>query len=314
MNKQTAAGVIDNQSDVKIKHCELNLMKKVTFRAQGRTESTHTKVHAVTQPGMDKSDVAKWSNVKVFVPCLPPSNLDGCSLIDVQYHLHIRIVPPGVHFALDLDFPINIGTIPFNDMMPWAPPPQGTGSYAPQPAGSGGYAPPGSYPAPPGAGRSYVPPPQGGAGYAPPCSDVGPSGFVVVGDEPLVPAPDPSAPPPFGAAARDPSAPPSYSATEAGPLPSKSDMMGGNAPPYSAPGASAPPFGAPVGAPPPPFGAAGPGGASTPPPPPTTYGGFCSDSSQLPSYEELFQVKGYQHVARPFNWDIIIIIIIIKGF
>ena len=55
--------------------------------------------------------------VALFVPCLPPTGLDGCNIIDIRYTLEIKIVPPGLAFALELNYPVTIGTLPFRPVV-----------------------------------------------------------------------------------------------------------------------------------------------------------------------------------------------------
>ena len=108
------SGAIDNQSDVKIKECGVKLIKQTEYRATtGKKRSDTESVYKCPQPAIEKETKTDWSNVSVFVPCLPPSDLDGCQIINTKYHLLVRIVPSGLHTALELTFPITIGTIPY---------------------------------------------------------------------------------------------------------------------------------------------------------------------------------------------------------
>ena len=107
------SGVINNESDVKIKECELKLIRHTDYYAMGKKRSERDTVYKCLQHAIEKETKANWTNVPVFVPCLPPSDLDGCHLIKTAYILLVRIVPPGVHFALELTFSIVIGTLPF---------------------------------------------------------------------------------------------------------------------------------------------------------------------------------------------------------
>ena len=193
------SGSIRNESDTKIKNCELKLIRLVNYQARGKTRSDKKVVYKCDQPGISKESEAKWNNIPVFVPALPPSDLDGCSIIHTEYFLEVRIVPPGVAFALEQTFNITIGTIPFHQQ--YAPPP---------PAG-----------APAGAGYAAAP-----VGYHQP----GPSGGTIGGGVQLqagppapypqaVPYPPPSAPvpptygdlqPTYGAYLGDSNEPPAY--------------------------------------------------------------------------------------------------------
>ena len=108
------SGAINNQSDVKIKECGVKLIKQTEYRATtGKKRSDTESVYKCPQPAIEKETKADWSNVSVFVPCLPPSDLDGCQIINTKYHLLVRIIPTCLRAALELTFPITIGTIPY---------------------------------------------------------------------------------------------------------------------------------------------------------------------------------------------------------
>lgn len=176
------SGFIKNESDTKITHCDLKLIKSVQYHARGKTRSDRQTVYKCSQPGIDKESDATWQNLPVFVPSLPPSGLDGCNIIHTNYLLEVRIVPPGMKFALELFFNITIGTVPFRQQ--FAPPPPPSGGYAP-PAAAGGYMPPGELAEPSAPYQEAGPVPE-----KPPIP--GESGV------PSAPAGDPSAPPPPG--------------------------------------------------------------------------------------------------------------------
>ena len=160
------SGVINNESDIKIKECVLKLIQTTTYHASSSEKYNEITIRECTQPAIDKGSKADWLNIPISVPDLAPSGLDGCSIISPHYILLIRIVPPGIHYALELSFSIIIGTIPFHQQLAPPPPmpgPTGVG-YAPMPRPTGvGYAP---MPGPTGVGYAPMPGPTG-VGYAP---------------------------------------------------------------------------------------------------------------------------------------------------
>ena len=178
------SGLIENESDTKITHCDLKLIKLVQYHARGKTRSDKQTVYKCSQPGIDKESKANWRNVSVFVPSIPPSLLDGCSIIDIKYFLEIRIVPPGMHFALELTFNITIGTIPYHEYTP--------------PAGAPGYTPSSEYNIP---GPSGGPPaPYHEAGPTPVKEPIpGSSNIPSAPSDPSPSAPPAAVPPPYGA-------------------------------------------------------------------------------------------------------------------
>ncbi|XP_063693389.1 arrestin domain-containing protein 1-like [Bolinopsis microptera] len=151
------SGVINNESDVDIKECELKLIETAQYRVGGGKKSEKITAYKCTQPAIDKESKAIWDNVPITVPCIPPSGLDGCSIITNSYSVLIRIIPCGVHFALELSCDITIGTIPFQEetvSLPIPPPSEAGYAHLTTPeASKDGYdpAPPGlpsGYPAP----------------------------------------------------------------------------------------------------------------------------------------------------------------------
>ena len=190
------SGLIKNESNKKIKNCELNIIRLVKYNASGKTKSDMETVFKCDQPGIAKESEAKWQNVPVFVPALPPSGLDGCTIIHTEYLLQVCIVPPGMAFALYVMFSITIGTIPFRQQ--YALPDTAAGapagaSYVAAPDGSGG---------PMGAGPP-APNPQAG-----PLSEKGP----VSSAPPSAPVTPPygDIQPTYGAYLGDSNEPPAY--------------------------------------------------------------------------------------------------------
>ena len=202
-------GFIDNKSSTKIKHCEVKLFQRVLYYARSSSSSGGGILHSgggskmaqkliqeLQQPGLEPKSSEKWVNLAFHIPSAPPTGLDGCNLINLSYHMQIRVVPPGIHFALEIDFPVFIGNIPLRDVaMPGQPqtgypqqmPGQGGAGYPPQQMlgqGGAGYSPqqmPGQ------GGAGYPPqqmPGQGGAGYP----------QLPGASAPMFPGQDPSAP------------------------------------------------------------------------------------------------------------------------
>ena len=181
-------GFIDNKSNTKIKHCEVKLFQKVEYKASsssitgggishsaGGSKTAQKLIQELQQPGLEPKSSEKWVNLAFHIPPAPPTGLDGCSLINLSYHMQIRVVPPGARFALEIDFPVFIGNIPLRDV---AMPGQPQTGYPQQMPGQGG--------------AGYPPqqmPGQGGAGYPPQqMPGEGAAGY------PMFPGQDPSAP------------------------------------------------------------------------------------------------------------------------
>ena len=181
------SGLIKNESDTKITHCELKIKKVVQYHARSKTRSDSTTVYKCSQPGIEKESESCWQNVPVFIPSLPPSGLDGCNIIHTQYFLEVRIVPPGMHFALELTFNITIGTIPFHrNTLPSYNAIQNTSNsagYGPEkPPIPGMSSIPSAPSAAPSAGPSAAPSAAPSAPALPPYGDLQPTFGVYLGD------------------------------------------------------------------------------------------------------------------------------------
>ena len=228
-------GFIDNKSSTKIKHCEVFLFQRVEYYASsssvtggsnlhsgGGSKTAQKLIQGVQQTGLEPKSSDKWVNLAFHIPSAPPTGLDGCNLINLSYHMQIRVVPPGIHFALEIEFPVFIGNIPLRDVpMPGQPqtgypqqlPGQGGAGYPPQQMlGQGGTGDPpqqmlgqggAGYPPKQMQGQSgagYPPqqmPDQGGAGYPPQqMPGQGGAGYPQLpgASAPMFPGQDPSAP------------------------------------------------------------------------------------------------------------------------
>ena len=44
---------------------------------------------ACEHPNIGGGEVDTWGNVSLLVPALPPSRLDGCGIIDIEYFFEV---------------------------------------------------------------------------------------------------------------------------------------------------------------------------------------------------------------------------------
>ncbi|XP_059470699.1 arrestin domain-containing protein 17-like [Neocloeon triangulifer] len=107
---------VDNKSRVSISQIKLQLIKTVTYKARGGNDKK-CKV-SIAEKYLPK---VKRGASEVFVreagmqiPPMPPSNLDNCSIIDLDYHLNAYFVTSGFHFDFEMRLPVVVGTIPFS--------------------------------------------------------------------------------------------------------------------------------------------------------------------------------------------------------
>ncbi|CAL8109319.1 unnamed protein product [Orchesella dallaii] len=104
---------VNNLSNRGVSDISAELVQEASFFAQGaRNYSVRPVISVKRGKGVDPGDRDIW-RLEMVVPFVPPTNLGGCRLIDVQYVLMGEIHVSGVAFNLRLSCPVMIGTIPF---------------------------------------------------------------------------------------------------------------------------------------------------------------------------------------------------------
>ncbi|XP_043491584.1 arrestin domain-containing protein 17-like [Polistes fuscatus] len=93
------------------------LEEELIFHAHGSTK----KDLIVIQRDKDEGPIKAMhqSNLKLYVPSLPPSNLEYCGIIELKYQLRVNVHVTGMHKKVDKKYPILIGTVPLFSS-PWA--------------------------------------------------------------------------------------------------------------------------------------------------------------------------------------------------
>lgn len=77
---------IANNSKVTIKSTKATLTEIIEYNARGKVVQTETRELAVVTRGKIRAGGAdRWQNENLYVPPLPPTNLEGCHLIDIKY-------------------------------------------------------------------------------------------------------------------------------------------------------------------------------------------------------------------------------------
>ncbi|XP_014615981.1 PREDICTED: arrestin domain-containing protein 3-like [Polistes canadensis] len=86
------------------------LEEELIFHAHGSTK----KDLIVIQRDQDEGPIKAihQSNLKLYVPSLPPSNLEYCGIIELKYQLRVNVHVSGMHIKVDRKYPILIGTLP----------------------------------------------------------------------------------------------------------------------------------------------------------------------------------------------------------
>ncbi|XP_066994415.1 arrestin domain-containing protein 17 [Anabrus simplex] len=194
---------MDNTSNVEVTLVKCILRKVVTFRA---TLPAAVKKDKITIAEHSFGAVAAggsqtWTE-HLVIPPLPPSNLQNCNIIDLEYDLKVEAKVSGVLRNFEVKTPIILGTIPllsYQPPIPVAKPAEMNGGDGKDPNASvipGGPSPQWGPPAGQGDPAAYPQqPPQWGANV-PPVTPQGP--WVPPGGDPNAPPggqADPSASP-----------------------------------------------------------------------------------------------------------------------
>ncbi|XP_043491581.1 arrestin domain-containing protein 17-like isoform X2 [Polistes fuscatus] len=93
------------------------LEEELIFRAHGSTKRDLIMIQKDQDAGPIKA--IHQSNLKLYVPSLPPSNLEYCGIIELKYQLRVNVHVSGMHKKVKRKYPILIGTVPLFSS-PWA--------------------------------------------------------------------------------------------------------------------------------------------------------------------------------------------------
>ncbi|KAK6176677.1 hypothetical protein SNE40_014930 [Patella caerulea] len=105
-------GEVNNGSDRLIISSYVELIMTVNYHAMSRNKSVTKSLARVQHGFIDGGDSDIWNGDLLHIPPLPPSDLRGCRIIDINYTLSLTVELPFP--CMDLVVPINIliGSIP----------------------------------------------------------------------------------------------------------------------------------------------------------------------------------------------------------
>ncbi|XP_035725454.1 arrestin domain-containing protein 17-like [Vespa mandarinia] len=97
-------------SNINVTKISTKLEEEIIFHAQSFTE----KAEILVQKNHEDGPIGKHhqTNLKLYIPPLPPSNLEHCGIIELKYCLRVKVHVNGMHTKIDKKYPILIGTIP----------------------------------------------------------------------------------------------------------------------------------------------------------------------------------------------------------
>jgi len=112
---------IQNMSRKDISTSYVTLQQIVYFHAQGDTKSSTTDIFRISGGKIKPGDNALFHDI-IHIPPLPPSRLDGCHLIDIEYVVTVGVMLSGTTTTVEVSVLITIGTIPLRHILPPVPP------------------------------------------------------------------------------------------------------------------------------------------------------------------------------------------------
>ncbi|XP_064633107.1 arrestin domain-containing protein 3-like [Lineus longissimus] len=101
-------GAIQNKTRRPIKETKAILYQQIQYRTKKKSDTTFRAIAVLEK----QKNVSTWDNDVLRIPSCVPSELDGCSLIDVRYILRVLVNPSPTSSDIAVTFEITIGTEP----------------------------------------------------------------------------------------------------------------------------------------------------------------------------------------------------------
>lgn len=112
----SVSAYVSNNSKIAIKSTKAALTETIEYLARGKIVQVEKRELAVIARGKIRAGSAdKWQNESLYVPPLPPTNLEGCHLIDIRYDVFFIIEPKSMEKEIKIQLPITIATYPFRN-------------------------------------------------------------------------------------------------------------------------------------------------------------------------------------------------------
>ncbi|XP_067010452.2 arrestin domain-containing protein 3 [Anabrus simplex] len=119
---------VDNVTNKTLSSVMCSLQKVVVFTTVRPSKESRVDTEKVCQlvlGGVKPNDSSVWQE-RMILPVLPPSVLQHCNIIDINYCLVVEVRVPGLHHNLSVSIPITVGTVPLRSYwppnLPTAPP------------------------------------------------------------------------------------------------------------------------------------------------------------------------------------------------
>ena len=114
---------LENQSDRKVTRVSAILLQEVKYEGKkggvGKTcqRNTTRVAKGVTSFGCRSNDSVRWNEKAIIIPPIPPTGLQGCPFIDIQYFLKVQAFISGTTSCLEVNFPVIVKTVPASRLL-----------------------------------------------------------------------------------------------------------------------------------------------------------------------------------------------------
>lgn len=79
-----------------MKSTKASLTETIQYLCKGKVLASETReLASVSRGKIRPGEGEEWLNEQMYVPPLPPTNLRGCHLINVLYHIYVSILSNG---------------------------------------------------------------------------------------------------------------------------------------------------------------------------------------------------------------------------
>ncbi|XP_013417446.1 arrestin domain-containing protein 3 [Lingula anatina] len=109
---------VNNHSSRKMDRVMFVLRQSIAFHATTKTRYSSKNVLNIVKGEVAPGDSEAWRNETIIIPPIPPSELVGCRIIDIQYYMCIVVDPSGPAFDLEVPLEILVGTVPLRTTYP----------------------------------------------------------------------------------------------------------------------------------------------------------------------------------------------------
>ncbi|XP_039254091.2 arrestin domain-containing protein 17-like [Styela clava] len=109
-------GTITNSSNSKVEASSAQLIKRVTYHATSKSKTVCQEVARINGPPVPKHGSVTWTNERLHIPPLPPSEVNHCRIIDIVYFVQFQAHLRACAIDLRADCGMTIGTIPLQSL------------------------------------------------------------------------------------------------------------------------------------------------------------------------------------------------------